>query len=360
MLCAAEPGTPAPPQPWRGARPHSAPSFPAAHFSAEIFSLAAHSRTDGAPVNPEKPHQGVASKKTAPHQPDIARNSTTALGLSWSWWSGTAPGARVTYDYDAWGNTVNTAGSTPNVYLYRGEQYDPDLGLYYLRARLYSAVEGRIVTRDPWAGAVTNPVTLHKYLYASGDPVGHGDPSGMATIPMPWPQPQPRRIGGSEYVLLALAFALNPAINNAMCRAGEEIKCIWQETDSALEAAAMIAVISAFDWVTPNRPPGGIGDKGPPLPPNMPPPDDPGPSGESCGQCNCAIQCTIRQQSGSGQGGYSATGYRWAFGRGKNRDLCVKNAIDTFNSSQPGGAGSGQTAGLCNKSKVIFGKYCRN
>ena len=26
-----------------------------------------------------------------------------------------------TYDYDAWGNTVNTTGSTPNVYLYRGE-----------------------------------------------------------------------------------------------------------------------------------------------------------------------------------------------------------------------------------------------
>ena len=38
-----------------------------------------------------------------------------------------------TYDYDAWGNAVNTTGSTPNVYLYRGEQYDPDLNLYYWR-----------------------------------------------------------------------------------------------------------------------------------------------------------------------------------------------------------------------------------
>jgi len=26
-----------------------------------------------------------------------------------------------TYDCDAWGNTVNVAGSTPNVYRYRGE-----------------------------------------------------------------------------------------------------------------------------------------------------------------------------------------------------------------------------------------------
>jgi len=33
------------------------------------------------------------------------------------------------------GNAVNTTGSTPNAYLYRGEQYDGDLNLYYLRAR---------------------------------------------------------------------------------------------------------------------------------------------------------------------------------------------------------------------------------
>src|SRR5208283_18670 len=133
MLCAAESGPLAPPQPWRSAEPHSAPSLPAAHFSTEIFSLAARARTNAEPVNPEKPHQGVASQKTAPHQAKIACNSTTALGLSWQWQSGTASGARVTYDYDAWGNTVNTAGSTPNVYLYGGDQYDTDLGLYYLR-----------------------------------------------------------------------------------------------------------------------------------------------------------------------------------------------------------------------------------
>jgi hypothetical protein len=30
-----------------------------------------------------------------------------------------------TYEYDAWGSAVDTTGSTPNVYLYRGEQYDP-------------------------------------------------------------------------------------------------------------------------------------------------------------------------------------------------------------------------------------------
>ena len=36
-----------------------------------------------------------------------------------------------TYDYDAFGNKINSTGTTPNSYLYRGEQWDSDLGLYY-------------------------------------------------------------------------------------------------------------------------------------------------------------------------------------------------------------------------------------
>jgi RHS repeat-associated protein len=83
-----------------------------------------------------------------------------------------------TYDYDAWGNTVNTAGSTPNVYRYRGEQYDPDLNLYYLRARYLNPLSGRFLTRDPEAGRIKIPATLHKYVYAGGDPLDREDPSG--------------------------------------------------------------------------------------------------------------------------------------------------------------------------------------
>ena len=60
-----------------------------------------------------------------------------------------------TYDYDAFGNKINSTGTTPNNFLYRGEEYDPDLGLYYLRARYYNPLTGRFMsrirrTRSPW------------------------------------------------------------------------------------------------------------------------------------------------------------------------------------------------------------------
>jgi RHS repeat-associated protein len=87
-----------------------------------------------------------------------------------------------TYDYDAWGNATNTTGSTPNVYLYRSEQYDPDLRLNYLRARYLNPLSGRFLTRDRETGRIKLPVTLHKYLYVGADPVNWIDPLGRAGL----------------------------------------------------------------------------------------------------------------------------------------------------------------------------------
>jgi RHS repeat-associated protein len=87
-----------------------------------------------------------------------------------------------TYDYDAFGNKINSTGTTPNNMLYRGEELDPDLGLYYLRARYMNPLTGRFVSRDPEDGVVTDPKTLHKYSYAGGDPVNAIDPTGRAEI----------------------------------------------------------------------------------------------------------------------------------------------------------------------------------
>jgi RHS repeat-associated protein len=82
------------------------------------------------------------------------------------------------YEYDAWGNTINSAGTTPNNYLYRGEQYDSDLGFYYLRARYFNPLTGRFLSRDSQEGSTRTPASLHRYMYANGDPVNGRDPSG--------------------------------------------------------------------------------------------------------------------------------------------------------------------------------------
>jgi RHS repeat-associated protein len=87
------------------------------------------------------------------------------------------------YDYDAFGNMLSQAGTTANVYLYSGEQSDPNLGFYYLRARYYTAPAGRFLTPDQRSGTQADPRTLHRYLYTLGNPVNRRDPSGQISLP---------------------------------------------------------------------------------------------------------------------------------------------------------------------------------
>jgi RHS repeat-associated protein len=87
-----------------------------------------------------------------------------------------------TYDYDAFGVLITHQGSTPNRYLYAGEAFDSDLGFYYLRARYMNPRTGRFMSMDGWEGGITDPLTLHKYLYGGGNPVNNIDPSGNFTL----------------------------------------------------------------------------------------------------------------------------------------------------------------------------------
>jgi len=132
-----------------------------------------------------------------------------------------------TYDYDAWGNTVNTAGSTLNVYLYRGEQYDPDLDLYYLRARYFNPLTGRFLSRDPEAGKPADAQTLHRYLYAAADPVNKMDPTGRAEV-----------VEATELDVMA-TIGFNVLFAKIV---SDEIQCIWSKAGETLEVAEIAAV----------------------------------------------------------------------------------------------------------------------
>jgi RHS repeat-associated protein len=87
-----------------------------------------------------------------------------------------------TFAYDAFGILLKRAGATSTDYLYGGEQFDAHLMFYYLRARYMNPTCGRFATADTFEGVVSNSKTLHRYVYASLNPINRKDPSGYTSI----------------------------------------------------------------------------------------------------------------------------------------------------------------------------------
>ncbi len=83
-----------------------------------------------------------------------------------------------TYTYDAFGSLIFQTGTSGNSFLFQGEQYDAATGLYYLRARYMNPTTGTFTTMDAYQGSTSDPMSLHKYLFANANPVMNSDPSG--------------------------------------------------------------------------------------------------------------------------------------------------------------------------------------
>jgi len=92
----------------------------------------------------EKPRLGFATKKTAWNPGPNVCNFTVTLGLQVVV---SENGVRETYS-----------------------------------ARYYNPLTGRFLSRDPEDGSKRDPKSLHKYLYAGGEPVNATDPSGRAEL----------------------------------------------------------------------------------------------------------------------------------------------------------------------------------
>jgi RHS repeat-associated protein len=92
-------------------------------------------------------------------------------------------GVTSKYNYDAYGQTLATSSSPAETsLLYCGEQFDPALQMYNLRARYYDPSNGRFNQRDTFEGDSFDPQSLHKYAYAHCDPVNTTDPRGEFTM----------------------------------------------------------------------------------------------------------------------------------------------------------------------------------
>jgi RHS repeat-associated protein len=215
----------------------------------------------------EKPHQGVRSKNPAPYRGHNRCNSRSALGLR----AGCV------------GNRVRSRCS--------GEQYDPDLGLYYLRARYYNPLTGRFVSRDPLDGDPADPATLHKYLYANANPVDLIDPNGQEAL-----------VSYNQLVVGALVLATGAAIVNyeqhkdqtegALRELGAGISCMYNELATLTTSWVAVGLAGDGDAGTVSRAGpctfvamSGRKKKSDPIP--YPPPVNPGPGNQpnGCGPC---------------------------------------------------------------------------
>ncbi|HQH50678.1 MAG TPA: RHS repeat-associated core domain-containing protein [Candidatus Cloacimonadota bacterium] len=77
------------------------------------------------------------------------------------------------YDYDAWGNPMNSTVSEESAYRYTGREYDEETGLHNFRARLYDSTLMRFYQVDP-AEQFASP-----YVYCGNNPIGYSDPTGL-------------------------------------------------------------------------------------------------------------------------------------------------------------------------------------
>ena len=89
------------------------------------------------------------------------------------------------YVYDAYGavsfansnwSTFGTSSTANNTVLYTGRELDPESGLWYYRARYYSADLGRFIGRDP-IGYGAEDYSLYRYV--GNAPVDYVDPFGL-------------------------------------------------------------------------------------------------------------------------------------------------------------------------------------
>jgi RHS repeat-associated protein len=84
------------------------------------------------------------------------------------------------YTYDPWGMPPanETYDGISNLYRFANYIWDAEPSLYYCINRIYDPVTWRFTTEDPVTGQFDQPMTLHRYLYVTNNPINGKDPTG--------------------------------------------------------------------------------------------------------------------------------------------------------------------------------------
>ncbi|MBK1718567.1 carboxypeptidase regulatory-like domain-containing protein [Thiocystis violacea] len=115
------------------------------------------------------------------------------------------------YAYEPFGNTT-VQGSSYNPFRFVGKHgvMDDENGLLHMRARYYRPDLRRFLSLDVLNGQVTDPMTLNRYQYVSGNPMVGVDPSGEAAD-----FSDISKINGSIEILTKNVININKLLNNA-------------------------------------------------------------------------------------------------------------------------------------------------
>ena len=89
--------------------------------------------------------------------------------------TGAAGAITLTRQYDTWGD-LEVGASEPG-FAFTGREWDPEIALYYYRARYYDPKVGRFLSEDPIGFLGSN----NFYTYVENTPVNRIDPRGLAS-----------------------------------------------------------------------------------------------------------------------------------------------------------------------------------
>jgi RHS repeat-associated protein len=82
------------------------------------------------------------------------------------------------FTYDPWGAFDVYSDSVQSRYTYTAREFEPQIGLYYYRARWYDPVLRRFISKDP----IGLEGGINPYAYVGNDPVNATDPSGLQAV----------------------------------------------------------------------------------------------------------------------------------------------------------------------------------
>jgi len=142
---------------------------------------------------------------------------------------------------------------------YTGHMYDPVLGVYYARARMYDAADRRFMAVDPIKGIIIRPATLSQYSFVVNNPLKYVDLTGLSLetvtrhlngLGVISPPNSTRNTSGSVSTSIPQKDSARIDSNSSM---QEQVRTEWQLTDSLARSLPTHMVSPTTDVISPSN-----------------------------------------------------------------------------------------------------------